>query len=43
MYDDRGLDVVSNHRGALAPLYTKFNSWILDYDREKIDQVFGSK
>lgn len=40
MYDDRGLDIISKEKSTLAPIYEKFNSWILDYDREKINQVF---
>jgi hypothetical protein len=40
MYDDCGLDVVSNNKQALLQLYTKFNRWILDYDREAIDNTF---
>ncbi|UHA71929.1 DUF3885 domain-containing protein [Paenibacillus sp. 481] len=40
LYDDRGLDVISNNRESLLPLYKKFNHWILDYDREKIDRLF---
>jgi hypothetical protein len=38
MYDDRGLDIVAKDMETLRPLYTEFNSWILDYDREAIDQ-----
>ncbi len=40
LYDDRGMDVISNSVNDLRELYTKFNSWILDYDREVIDEVF---
>lgn len=38
MYDDRGLDIIAKDMETLRPLYTEFNSWILDYDREAIDQ-----
>jgi len=41
LYDDRGLDVISNEKTNLNPIYIKFNSWILNYDREKIDRVFA--
>lgn len=41
MYDDRGLDIVAVRTGDLMKLYTEFNDWILDYDREKIDRIFG--
>ena len=38
MYDDRGLDIVAKDIETLRPLYTEFNAWILDYDRNVIDQ-----
>lgn len=41
-YDSRGLDVVSNSTASLNELYFNYNSWILSYDREKIDSVFKS-
>lgn len=40
LYDDRGMDVIAGNKKALNALYKKHNSWILDYDREKIDAVF---
>ncbi len=40
IYDDRGCDVISASKNSLAQLYTNYNDWILDYDREMIDQVF---
>jgi hypothetical protein len=39
MYDDRGLDIIAKDKEALKPLYKKFNDWILDYDREKINKM----
>lgn len=41
LYDDRGLDVLGGTRELLLPLYHRFHSWILDYDREQIDRVFS--
>lgn len=41
MYDDRGLDIVAVRTEELMKLYNEFNDWILDYDREKIDRIFG--
>ena len=41
LYDDRGLDVISNTKENLKQVYLKFNNWILDYDREKIDCTFA--
>lgn len=40
LYDDRGLDLVSNEKKNLKHIYTKFNDWILDYDRERINKIF---
>lgn len=40
MYDDRGLDIISADKETLRPIYKKHNDWILDYDREQIDQQF---
>ena len=40
LYDDRGADLVAADKESLRPSYEKFNSWILDYDREKITAIF---
>lgn len=42
IYDDRGLDVISSSKNELMRIYNKYNEWILEYDREKIDKVFMS-
>ncbi|WP_425354993.1 DUF3885 domain-containing protein [Paenibacillus shirakamiensis] len=39
LYDDRGCDVISTNLSTLLPLYHQYNAWILDYDREAIDQM----
>ncbi|BBM02521.1 DUF3885 domain-containing protein [Microbulbifer sp. GL-2] len=39
-YDDRGMDVIGN-TAMLSQLYKKFNSYLLDYDREIMDTNFG--
>lgn len=41
-YDTRGLDIVGSSKEVLNDLYTTYNHWILDYDREQIDLVFNS-
>jgi len=41
LYDDRGLDVVANETQKLFEIYNKYNDWILDYDREKIEKIFA--
>ena len=40
MYDDRGLDIIASDKEILRSLYEKYNDWILNYDRGKIDKVF---
>ena len=40
MYDDRGLDVITTDKETIRPIYGKYNHWILDYDRKKIDKLF---
>lgn len=35
IHDDRGLDVVSNHKVNLEELYETCSDWILDYDRKQ--------
>lgn len=41
LYDDRGVDIVSNNYTSLKDLYYKYNNWILDYDRNRIDNIFN--
>jgi hypothetical protein len=40
MYDDRGLDIIGTNKETLEPFYIKYNEWLLDYDRDKMDGVF---
>ena len=40
LYDDQGCDVIASNKEDLRPLYEEYNEWILDYDREQIDQLF---
>ena len=40
LYDDRGCDVIASKKEDLRPLYLTYNDWILDYDRDQIDQLF---
>lgn len=42
MYDDRGLDIVGMQKGSLQRLYEQYYDWLLPYDLEKIDQIFGT-
>ncbi|UOQ74484.1 DUF3885 domain-containing protein [Hymenobacter cellulosilyticus] len=41
MYDDRGLDILATDQATLQPLFDTYNSWILDYDRARIEQTFA--
>ncbi|WP_420540471.1 DUF3885 domain-containing protein (plasmid) [Paenibacillus polymyxa] len=40
VYDNRGLDVVADNTKTLRTVYDKYNNWILDYDRSRIDKIF---
>ena len=42
IYDDRGMDVMSETAAGLQKIRADFDAWILDYDRDRIDGVFGS-
>ena len=42
LYDDRGLDVLGGSQKLLLPLYHQFHDWLLEYDLEKIDQMFAA-
>ncbi|KMK94883.1 DUF3885 domain-containing protein [Rossellomorea marisflavi] len=40
LYDDRGCDIISAEKDTLLPLYHSASPWILEYDREQINEVF---
>lgn len=40
VYDDRGCDLLATSPETIREVYDKYNDWILDYDRNEIDQVF---
>jgi len=40
VYDDRGCDLIATSAESIRTMYDTYNEWILDYDREKIDEVF---
>ncbi len=40
VYDDRGMDVIGPSKEATEIHYRKFNAWLLDYDRPKMDRSF---
>ncbi|NMH68185.1 DUF3885 domain-containing protein [Bacillus sp. RO3] len=39
LYDDRGCDIIASDKEDLRAVYNEFNDWILDYDREQIDDM----
>ena len=41
LYDDRGADLVAANKELIRPIFERFNSWILDYDREEIEATFA--
>lgn len=41
LYDDRGADIVAKNKRLLLHLYRKYESWILAYDKDQIDQIFS--
>ncbi|MEC1679920.1 DUF3885 domain-containing protein [Bacillus mojavensis] len=40
LYDDRGCDILAAAAETIRDMYETYNSWILDYDREKINCLF---
>ncbi len=40
LYDERGLDIVSQKKETITNLYKDFEKWILEYDRKRIDEIF---
>lgn len=42
-YDHRGMDIVAMKFDDIAPLYTTFEHWLLDHDRQKMDTVFSMR
>jgi len=42
LYDDCGLDIIAKEKQVLRDLYLRYNEWILDYDRRRIDLIFDS-
>jgi len=42
VYDDRGMDVQAADPARIAPLYRRFDAWLLDYDRPRMAAAFGA-
>lgn len=43
VYDYRGMDIVAMQRDALNTIYNGFNTWLLDYDRERMVDNFEGR
>ena len=41
-YDDRGMDLVATDKAPLIPIYAAFENWLLPYDKDRMDAVFGA-
>lgn len=39
-YDDRGMDVIATSRTKVQSLYDEYGHWLLDHDRQRMDEVF---
>jgi len=42
LYDDRGCDIIASNKEDLYPLYQDYNDWILNYDRDEIEEKLFS-
>lgn len=42
IYDHRGMDVIAVDRETLRPLHARFNDWLLDHDRARMDAMFAA-
>lgn len=42
-YDDRGMDVIGPNHTLLRELYTRFDAYLLDYDRERMAGYFAGE
>jgi hypothetical protein len=40
VYDDRGMDLISDNPAKLRGQYSEFSDWLLDYDRERMAKLF---
>jgi hypothetical protein len=42
-YDDRGMDITALSPDPIVELYTRFDAWLLDYDRARMSEAFAVK
>jgi hypothetical protein len=43
MYDDRGVDIITSDVETLRQIYTRFNDWILEFNRKEIDKMMSNE
>lgn len=43
LYDDRGADLIAPSTDLLYPIFERFNNWILDYNKEQINNTFTKR
>ena len=41
VYDDRGMDVTALNQSTIADIYSRFDDWLLDYDRPRMAEGFS--
>jgi hypothetical protein len=41
VYDDRGMDITALNGEAISDLHTRFDGWLLDYDRPRMSEAFS--
>lgn len=41
-YDDRGMDITALSPEPILDLYTRFDAWLLDYDRPRMAEAFAA-
>jgi len=39
-YDDRGMDITALSKEPISELYSRFETWLLDYDRPRMLEAF---
>ncbi|MCA1060153.1 DUF3885 domain-containing protein [Rossellomorea aquimaris] len=43
LYDDRGCDIIASDKEDIRSLYNDRNDWILDYDRQRIENMMNAQ
>ncbi|MCS1350904.1 DUF3885 domain-containing protein [Mechercharimyces sp. CAU 1602] len=40
LYDYRGMDIVSKSRDTLISVFTEYNHWLLDFDKDRMNSIY---